>query len=272
MKTLLLPLVSTGNVPQLMTDLVLHSLDSEFEFVRELDSLYVYPFTGPIDYVEGSGSNLYRTNPEKTFTTPVELFFNPKLELYVIQQRSPILPHYENQFCKNVIAPLIGELNIGSLVVTDATDSFGEHISVASARRSPYSFGMCQVSQIDDLSGEFQQKLQLRDVTTTPVNETLFQFSSQSFQSGISTEQFIFKLCYHLLHTQKVLETLKEIRYFNIYVQEGDNSEDAVAACEQVPQVITGFPRIATLRTPVSWNGVYGARDAPSTFEEGLYI
>lgn len=256
----------------MMTDLVLHSLDSEFEFVRELDSLYVYPFTGPIDYVEDSDSSLYRTSPEKTFTTPVELFFNPKLKLYIIQQRSPILQPYENQFCKNVVAPLIEELNIGTLVVTDATDNFGEHIAAASTRRSPYSFGVCQVSQIDDLSGEFQQKLQLHDTGATPVNNTLFQFSSQSFQSGISTEQFIFKLCYHLLHTQKVSEILKEIRYFNIYVQEGDNSEDAAAACTQVPHVITGFPSITTLRAPVSWKGVYGTRDAPGTFEEGLYI
>lgn len=271
MSKLLLPLVATGNVPQLMTDLILHSLNSDFEFVRELDSMYLFAFTGPLDFVEGSKSSLYENSPDKTLTTPLELFYSKKFDLYIVQQRSPVLQPYDNNFCKQVLLPLIEETKITTLIVADAFEDYEELIASGPAQRSKYSLGVCDISQVDNLAGEFQQKLQLKD-SNTAVNNTLFKFTDSSFQSAISTEQLIFKLCYHLFHASKLTHSLKEIRYFNTYVQEGDNSEDAAAACDQIPNVIPGFPRISKYQVPVSWNGVYGVRNAPTDFEEGLYI
>ncbi|SCU86020.1 LAME_0D04148g1_1 [Lachancea meyersii CBS 8951] len=272
MSTLLLPLVSTGNVPQLVTDLILHSLSSEFEFVRELDSQYLFPFTGPLDYVKGSQASLYETAEGKTLTTPLELFYSSALNLYVVQQRSPLLQNYENNFCKEALVPLIEELQIEQLIIFDATDDIEESVAVSRLNRTPYSLGICEISQIDDIAAEFEQKLQMKDVLPRPTNNTLFKFTETSFQSGISAEQFTYKLCYHLLQSSKFTSCLKGIRYFNTYVQEGDNSEDAAAACDQLPLFVEGFPKITQYHTPVSWEGVYGVRNAPSSFEEGLYI
>ncbi|SCU99287.1 LADA_0H18756g1_1 [Lachancea dasiensis] len=272
MSSLLLPLVSTGNVPQLATDLILHSLAPDFAFVQELDSMFLFPFVGPLDYVRDSQANLYQNTQDKTFTTPLELFHSPSLKLYVVQQRSPVIQPYDNCFCKNVLVPLVETLKISQLVVFDATDSVDEIIGVPQLRKSPYSLGICDLSHIDDISSEFEEKLQIDDSNTQSVNKTLFKFTDNSFQSGIATEQFIFKLCYHLLHSPVICGFLKEIRYFNTYVQEGDNSEDAAAACGQLPHIISGFPKITQYKTPISWEGVYGVRNAPITFEEGLYI
>ncbi|SCV02169.1 LANO_0F15698g1_1 [Lachancea nothofagi CBS 11611] len=271
MDSLLLPLVSTGNVPQLATDLILHSLSSEFQFVRELDSLYLFPFAGPLDYVKGSETSLYEKTGQ-TFTTPLELFYSSKSKLYIIQQRSPILQPFENTFCKEVIAPLLEELQIGQLLVLDATDNIDESIISRQLRKSAYSIGTCDLSQITDIASEFEEKLQINDQTSQSVNKTLFKFSDTSFQSGVCTAQFVYKLCYHLLHTPKASSLLKEISYLNTFVQEGDNSEDAIAACNQLPQILSSFPRISHYKTPVSWEGVYGVREAPSSFEDGLYI
>ncbi|CEP63153.1 Add66p LALA0_S07e03598g [Lachancea lanzarotensis] len=272
MSTLLLPLVSTGNVPQLSTDLILHSLSADFKFVKELDSLYLFPFAGPLDFARGSQSNLYEHTEWKSLTTPLELFYSPKLKMYVVQQRSPIIQKYENNFCQEVLIPLIEELKISQLVIFDATDEIDENVAVSQFRKSPFSLGVCDLSQVNDIVAEFEAKLQINDVAPQPTNIALFNFSESSFQSSISTQQITFKLCYHLLQSHNITKFLKGIQYFNTYVQEGDNSEDAVAACNQLPLLIKEFPKIEQFQTPVSWEGVYGVRNAPTSFDEGLYI
>ncbi|SCW00789.1 LAFE_0C12024g1_1 [Lachancea fermentati] len=272
MSGLLIPLVSTGNVPQLSTDLILHSLSPDFQYVCELENLYLFPFVGPLDYVEGREPELYKANKYKKYTTPIELFYNEKLQLYVIQQRVPVFQGYENNFCKELLVPLVKKLGVEAVFVLDSIDALEETISNYSNRLNRFSLGICDLSKIDNIATEFQQTLQLEESEAHSVNKTLFDFTEDSFQLGISTDQFVFKLCYHLLHASPPLPNLKRIKYMNVFVQEGDNSEDAVFASKHLRRLVDNFPAVDNFVVPVSWKGVYGVRDVPSCFEEGLYI
>ncbi|SCV00110.1 LAMI_0G02938g1_1 [Lachancea mirantina] len=275
MTTLLLPLVSTGNVPQLSTDLLLHSLSPRFKFVQELTSLHLYPFVGPLDHVPGQKAALYDSVTDKRYTTALELFYDQQRDLYVVQQRSPVLQHYENNFCKEVVAPLVKQLRVQHVIVLDSTEGVEE----ALARRNlpdptsyRYSVGTCDLSEFENVAQEFQDRLHIDEKSNTSLNTTLFRFSETSFQNGITTEQFVFKLCYHLTHAASLHAVLTKITYVNVLVQEGDNSEDAAAACQNLHRLAPEIPSVSELHAPASWSGVYGVRDAPTAFDEGLYI
>ena len=123
-RTLIVPLVSTGNVPQLALDLLLHSLSSEFDFVKSLDSTFVHPFVGPLDYVLDQQVPVLfsKTAPQKIYSTALELYYNESKDLYVLQQRTPVIQGYLNNLIKETILPLIDEFKIEDVVILD---SFG---------------------------------------------------------------------------------------------------------------------------------------------------
>ncbi|ODV91357.1 hypothetical protein CANCADRAFT_3065 [Tortispora caseinolytica NRRL Y-17796] len=86
---LVIPSISTGNVPQLAVDLIVSSLN--LPLLGRIDaSDDVYPFAGPRD-----------NKAEIGITTPVEVFGNGTLT--VIQVRSPVLPGHIGSFVSKLV-------------------------------------------------------------------------------------------------------------------------------------------------------------------------
>lgn len=85
LKTLVVPCVLIGNIPQLAVDLLICNF--EFKRVKALDDEYLYPFFSPMD-----------SNDENQYTTALELYHSEKYGFSLIQQRSPILPNFTKKF------------------------------------------------------------------------------------------------------------------------------------------------------------------------------
>lgn len=275
--TLVIPLVSTGNVPQLTVDLLLHSLSSEFNFVKSVDSTHLHPFVGPLDYVlDQPGPVLFsKTAPGKTYSTALELFYNESKRVYVLQQRTPVIRGYLNNYVKDIVIPLVEEYKIEEVVILDSFGALDQDVVEAttlSARTSSnfISDGNCEVGSVADIVRNFQQSLNLSQRSISSLPCSLFTFSPQGIQQEISTKQQVFNFAYHLLNAS--LSSLKHIRYCSAFVHEGDNSEDAHLLCDHLPHVIDSLGKLPVHTPPVSWKGVYGSRPIPSSFDEGIYV
>ncbi|EDO19641.1 hypothetical protein Kpol_1018p181 [Vanderwaltozyma polyspora DSM 70294] len=277
MTVLVIPLVSTGNVPQLSTDLILHTLSNEFQFVQAVDSTFVHPFVGPLDYVFGQDDpELYKNVPHKQYSTGLELFHNESKDLYVLQQRSPVIQGYLNNFIKRSIVPLLNKYGIDEVVIVDSYGALDEDVlvpsSIATRNGNPFSLGVIDLNSIGDMSRVFDTSLNLGENSnqTSNIASTLFTFTEQSLQQEISTRQEVFKFVYHLLNSQ--LNSLKTIKYCSLFVHEGDNSYDASVLCEYLPQAIDKLNKLENLQAPVSWKGVYGQNPIRTAFDEGIYM
>ena len=276
MPSLIIPLVSTGNVPQLSVDLIIHSLSNEFQFVESLDATFLHPFVGPLDYVIGQETPLLYSNQNDTkkFSTALELFYNESKGMYVLQQRTPIIQGYLNNFVKSMILPLVAKYEITEIIIVDSYGSLDEDVlipsSIATRSWNPFSLGTLEVNSVGDMSRLFESSLQLDTDTRLHVTAALFKFGSQSLQQEISTSQQVFKYTYHILNSQ--LPSLRTIKYCSLFVHEGDNSYDAYQLCEELPQAISKFNKIDKFTPPISWMGVYGFAPAPAAFDEGLYM
>lgn len=275
--TLILPLVSTGNVPQLTVDLLLHSLSSEFDFVKSVDSTHLHPFVGPLDYVLDQPQPVLfsKTAPAKRYSTALELFYNQSKDIYVLQQRTPVIQGYLNNYVKDVVIPLIEEYRIEEVVVLDSFGALDQDVVEAttlSSRTSSnfISDGICEVGSVTDVIRNFQQSLNLNQSPAESLPCSLFTFTAQSVQQEIATKQQVFNFAYHVLNAS--LPALKRIKYCSAFVHEGDNSEDAHLLCDHLPDIVDSLGKILNHTPPVSWKGVYGSRPIPTSFDEGIYV
>ncbi|KAG8723878.1 hypothetical protein FRC12_024412 [Ceratobasidium sp. 428] len=75
---LVMPVISAGNVSQLSADLLVHTL--ALQRVGVFDPAYHVPVVGGPDGPANTG-----------ITVPMELFGSPGGDVYVLQQRSPVL-------------------------------------------------------------------------------------------------------------------------------------------------------------------------------------
>lgn len=274
--TLVIPLVSTGNVPQLAVDLILHSLSDEFKFIESLDSTFVHPFVGPLDYVCNQLKPvLFQSSPQKRYSTALEMFYNEERSLYVLQQRTPVIQGYMNNFIKEIVVPLVEKYKITEVVILDSFGVLDEDVmSVASLssriNNKYFSDGICDLRSVGDMIERFGRNLQLDERSRGEISTSLFSFTSESAQQEISTTQQIFKFAYHLLNATS--SSLECIKYCSAFVHEGDNSEDAHLLCQHLPNIVGSLGQITKLTPPISWKGVYGSKPIPSTFDEGIYI
>ena len=299
--TLILPLISTGNIPQLATDLILHSLADEFRFVKSIDSIYLHPFIGPLDHTIDQDIPVLYTDvlPTKSYSTALELFYNESRNLFVLQQRTPVINGYLNNFILETLIPLLRELKIVNLTVLG---SFGfletETISLRrkhaenslfinsqqqQQQQDPfYSLGICKVQAITDLTDSFDKVLNLETDpdTSRRYTSSIFKFTDSSLIQEISTEDQIFKLMYHILNSTTVLgsglHNLDTVKYCCTFVHEGDNSYDAKLFCTHFGDFANcrdgSLHRVQDMKSPVSWKGAYGFSEVPTTLEEGMYI
>lgn len=294
--TLVLPLVSTGNVPQLSVDLLLHSFNDRFHFIEDLDSKYLHPFVGPLDHTLAdtttttpSSSTLYDGTSSKRFSSALELFSNKDKSIYIIQQRTPIIQGYLNNFIQDIIIPLINRLGITKLSILDSYGAFdidngknnGTTATMNKGPLSNISIGTCKMDSMNDIIANFDETLSLSYDSNSSLHYTtqFYKFNSNSPIQEICTNQTIFKITYHLLNNlnlHSASSPLKEIKYFDILVHEGDNSLDAKYLIKNcLPLILSENYKItqdSEFKIPISWMGVYGMGRIPASIEEGIYI
>lgn len=292
-KTLILPLISTGNVPQLTIDLILHSLAPEFTFQKDLNDNYLYPFLGPLDYSNENKDSIYPLETDqskkKVFSNAIELFANKDKSVYIIQQRTPIINNYLNNFIKDVLVPLIKEFDFTNITILDSFSAFDVNKPFIHENKNlntnnnnnnnlntNLSIGICQLKSINELTKDFNKNLNLYTDPDTSIQYTksLFKFNQNDIIQEISTNQTIFKLTYHLLNDLNLIN-LNQIKYMNFFVHEGDNSMDARVYCQylnEMTEETNSNYNIEKFKPPISWKGVYGLNEIPSSIEEGIYI
>ncbi|ORY80781.1 PAC2 family-domain-containing protein [Protomyces lactucae-debilis] len=112
---LLIPTISAANVPQLATDLLIHSLS--LPLLGHLDGRQLYPFAGPRESTTSASVS------STGFCTALEVYGNETLT--VLHQRSPVLPHATNDFLEQVLKPFISRIgafkHVCVLASADAT-------------------------------------------------------------------------------------------------------------------------------------------------------
>lgn len=237
--TLIIPLVSIGNIPQLCIDLLIHSL--KLENIETLDDLYLHPFASPID----CSSQLEQP---KGISTALEVYHSNKLHLCVIQQRSPVIPGFEKKFASEVILPFIELHKFKKIVILNSND----------AGMAEAATGTIDVLSIDELLNKSFNSLKLsesdklmNDVYQTPV---LIDEITNLIKSK----------------TSSTYPVAPEVVLLVSYVYEGDNTFDA----ENLARKTCEYLQITCpekLTMPLSWTGVYGDKPVPASMEEGIY-
>eukprot|EP01116_Phalansterium_solitarium_P004953 TRINITY_DN1619_c0_g1_i3.p1 TRINITY_DN1619_c0_g1~~TRINITY_DN1619_c0_g1_i3.p1 ORF type:complete len:173 (-),score=5.72 TRINITY_DN1619_c0_g1_i3:367-885(-) len=108
--TVILPVVTIGNVGQLAIDLVMHSCG--FKKLGALESDAVVPVVGRDAFSTSS--------PD--FTTSLEVFFLASASLTVVQQRSPVVKGQTAQFVQEMWA-WIEEMGFKQVIVLGSLDA-----------------------------------------------------------------------------------------------------------------------------------------------------
>jgi len=130
--TLVLPIVSVGNVAQLASDLIIASLS--LSRVDILDPSCLIPVAGP------------REDGKRGVTTPIEVYGNAGGKLFVIQQRSPAVSAMKDRFTSQLGAFIkaAGFANVLLLTGVDVMARQDRHMSsplyhfAATARSTPF--------------------------------------------------------------------------------------------------------------------------------------
>ncbi|KAI9569646.1 PAC2 family-domain-containing protein [Boletus coccyginus] len=113
-RVLLVPVVSVGNVAQLAADLLIASL--KLDRVGVFDPKYLVPVVGA------------REDGTAGLTTPIELFGQANSKIAVIQQRSPVLKSFKQQFSDTLLefirsSGVSAVIFMGGVDTSDRTDT-----------------------------------------------------------------------------------------------------------------------------------------------------
>ncbi|KAG8719163.1 hypothetical protein FRC08_003515 [Ceratobasidium sp. 394] len=105
---LIMPVISAGNVSQLSADLLIHTL--ALERVGVFNPEYHVPVVGGPDGPIDTG-----------VTVPMELFGSPGGDVYVLQQRSPVLKDHKEEFVQQLLE-MIGSSGFRSVLYLVGSD------------------------------------------------------------------------------------------------------------------------------------------------------
>lgn len=244
LSTLIIPTVSIGNVPQLSIDLLTHTLD--FKKVGTLDSIYLYPFASPIDVAATGFDTEYN---DKRISNALEVYFSEKYELTVIQQRSPIIPSFRQNFVKKIIHPFIAESKFSKVIVLDSSDA---------GLVEQYNYGDVQLFTNEDILNKSLEALDLGKSDSIKLSPKIPYDYSLYARDLISTVD------------ELNLYTKIELNVLVIFVYEGDNFHDGEVLAARLTKLLANVD-ISQWVKPLSWFGVYGDRPIPSAMEDGLY-
>ena len=88
-RTLVLPVISVGSVPQLAVDLLIHAPELQCARVASLDGAECVPFVAPSE--DGSATAGVYTALDGRYTPAHPVYQAPGSGLVIVQQRSPVL-------------------------------------------------------------------------------------------------------------------------------------------------------------------------------------
>lgn len=296
--TLILPLVSAGNVPQLTTDLILENNSSlkliENYFSTDIKVL-LHSFAGFETDKVLSGVELYQDDVNKVI---------------VVQQRSPIIAPFELKFYQKMFEQIIFNKdskfynNVSKVIILDSISGSDPYIDMIKSAKYDNLYQLpanlkVAVSKVNkDVDQEYftkmnesltkyynevnqsikNQKSQYADVNfqsneiLPQLNDSILKFEDDSFQQRIMIESNVLKIVASLFSSSSSAEL--DISYLNMLVYEGDNSVDArdyllILAEKLLSQV--GSLQKDKLNTPASWVNIYGTKHLTKELRESIY-
>ncbi|KAL6933296.1 hypothetical protein ACO0R3_002400 [Hanseniaspora guilliermondii] len=294
--TLILPLVSTGNVPQLTTDLILEN-NSNLKLISSYFStnvkLLLHSFAGFDNNNVLSGIELYEDSSNK---------------IIVIQQRSPTIKPFELLFYKALFDELMFNKDskyyndIQKVIVLDSISGSDPYLDIIKSNKYgnlyqlPTSLKIAKATVNADIDKEYFTKMnesltnyynetnnyikshqknyadvQFNSKEILPkLNDTILQFDQDSFQQRILVDADVLKVIFSLINKTTSLN----ITYMNMLVYEGDNSVDArdylLNLSEKILSKEINFKN-DELKTPSSWVNIYGTKDLTKELGESIY-
>lgn len=230
---LIIPAISVGNIPQLTADLLLHTFD--FQKVATLEDEYLFPFASPVDHV-------VTKKAPSGLSFAIEVYYSIEHHVTLIQQRSPIIPGFNETHVSEVIVPFIEASNPQHVIVLDSANS----ALVEGALQ-----GDVRVHTNEDLLSESFLSLLIDKSSVRPISEAEVHFSD------------------HTKALEKSVKAISNLVVLETFVYEGDNFYDARTLALKVVEMLNLPPKV--FETPASWLGVYGDKEVPLAMEEGLY-
>lgn len=230
--TLIIPSVSIGNIPQLTIDLLIHTLD--FEKIGSLSDTYLYPFASPIDHTVDK--------PQTGISNAIEIYYNSKNHVTVIQQRSPIIPSFIGAYVNEIINPFITKCQFAKVFVLDSSDAgLVEEISP----------GTIDVYTQEDFLSKSLESLKLSKKQITSYDHSVY---GRALIKAITDDS----------------SAAPELNVLVTYVYEGDNFYDGEVLANKLVKVME-LEQVDKWIKPVSWLGVYGDKPLPNGMEDGLF-
>ncbi|QPG74594.1 hypothetical protein FOA43_001925 [Brettanomyces nanus] len=275
--TLILPVVSIGNIPQLALDILVYNLP-DVHLVGRLDSTWLYPLVGPADYIEGKPKS-----SETNVSTPLEVYYCQKYNVTLLQQRTPILPGSTQHFFIELIKPFIELCEFRRVIVLQSNDQGLRQDKYSNKRLQLWTNDLAKNLEISlNMESKESQMVSVNDCDEiSPVGDFLFkkleaeqeEQANKSIEMGRSTSN-LFRLIDSArtmeLSEAKVKKTEKrECIVLSAFAYEGDNTQDAKLMYESLIKMM-GI-EMGQITTPKSWKGVYGKEEVPTGLEYGLY-
>ena len=304
--TLILPIVSIGNVPQLTVDLLIYNLPG-VKLVGRLDSTWIYPFSAAPDYTEdANGTTDDTVNSPVSTCTGLEVYYCSQYNLTIIQQRSPIISGCSQRFYKDLLVPFVELCEFKNVLVLQSRDKGFREDKYAKndfqlwtndlAKNLAISLNIhddsriASMSKCEDISPcasyLFEELFsELAVAVKRTKNEESQQLSGSTDMARSTSNLFM------LINSARTME-LGDIQQqkakdtkdnkieplgcacLSTFVYEGDNSKDAEQFYDCVLKVL-GIVKSSGDRTklvaPKSWKGVYGGNLLPTGMEYGLY-
>ncbi|KAJ8514392.1 hypothetical protein ONZ45_g8058 [Pleurotus djamor] len=235
-KTLVIPVVSTANLPQLAVDLLITSLG--LRLLGVFDSQYFVPAVGSRDGgIDG-------------ITTPLELFGLQDSNIIVIQQRSPVLKTKKQAFIDELFR-FIETSGVQSTLFLSGVDMSNR----TDAQMMTPLYYIQPQSPTQTMPGPLSnlQKLHVPEYT----------FPGAQHPTGISKESAIPFIPGGGL-TRRILASIPDGSSIPVaallqFVQEGDNQGDAHMFASAISKILDVDERM-NWRVPDSWKqGLFGA-------------
>lgn len=275
--TLVLPLVTIGNIPQLAVDLLIHNYD--LKLVGRLDDTYVYPFISPQDYVGDER--------KAGFSTALEVYHSETLKLTVLQQRSPILPGFTKVFYEELIIPFVATAEFSAVYLLNSSD-----LSLSDERwfqvffnEDPISTKLQQLDlaepslKVDFVSNPSEISKTCADIITG-IQSIQSENESRQTEADLSKDLAAY-LKSNFPHSLPLSRTSSSVHFAKAKVMpvgvlsmsayEGDNSQEAENFALLLLKLLNISKEDSLQRKPRSWLGLYGDRKIPVGLEAGLY-
>ncbi|KAF9506188.1 hypothetical protein BS47DRAFT_1353020 [Hydnum rufescens UP504] len=223
--TLIIPIVSTANLPQLAVDLLISSL--QLETVGILDSHFLHPVVGG------------REDGQDGVTTPLEVYGRQGFPFHLIQQRSPVIKSRKRE-CVDALFKFITNSGFSAVLILsglDLSNRVDAHMYTPAYHLIP--------TQISPAS-----------IASSPlslITSTIPPFSTSSTTEPVLPSSGITPLILKSLPSTQFPPTALILQY----VLEGDNREDASLLATIVARVIGSQP--FAWKEPESWmQGLFG--------------